>query len=109
MEVSLARLFTDKTPPTLVSSGISKDAIEPAAALDPVAEAEIYAKFNEISGDRTSIYISHRLSSCKFCDEIVVFHQGQIVEKGTHEELLAQMNGKYAQLWQAQAQYYTEE
>ena len=82
---------------------------EPTAALDPVAEAEIYAKFNEISGDRTSIYISHRLSSCKFCDEIVVFHQGQIVEKGTHEELLAQMNGKYAQLWQAQAQYYTEE
>ena len=82
---------------------------EPTAALDPVAEAEIYAKFNEISGDRTSIYISHRLSSCKFCDEIAVFHQGQIVEKGTHEELLAQMNGKYAQLWQAQAQYYTEE
>ena len=61
---------------------------EPTAALDPVAEAEIYARFNEISGDRTSIYISHRLSSCKFCDEIVVFHQGQIVEKGTHEELL---------------------
>ena len=57
---------------------------EPTAALDPVAEAEIYAKFNEISGDRTSIYISHRLSSCKFCDEIVVY-QGQIVEKGTHE------------------------
>ena len=82
---------------------------EPTAALDPVAEAEIYAKFNEITGDRTSIYISHRLSSCKFCDEIAVFHQGQIVEKGTHEELLAQMNGKYAQLWQAQAQYYTEE
>ena len=62
---------------------------EPTAALDPVAEAEIYARFNEISGDRTAIYISHRLSSCKFCDEIVVFHEGQIVEKGTHEELLA--------------------
>lgn len=81
---------------------------EPTAALDPVAEAEIYARFNEISGDRTAIYISHRLSSCKFCDEIVVFHDGQIVEKGTHEELLALEHGKYAQLWNAQAQYYTE-
>ena len=80
----------------------------PTAALDPVAEAEIYARFNEISGDRTAIYISHRLSSCKFCDEIVVFHDGQIVEKGTHEELLAFEHGKYAQLWNAQAQYYTE-
>lgn len=81
---------------------------EPTAALDPIAEAEIYAKFNEISGDRTAIYISHRLSSCKFCDEIAVFHHGQVVQKGTHEKLLADLHGKYYELWNAQAQYYTE-
>ncbi len=81
---------------------------EPTAALDPIAEAEIYAKFNEISGDRTAIYISHRLSSCKFCDEILVFHDGSVIQQGTHDTLLAQQDGKYAQLWNAQAQYYTE-
>ena len=80
---------------------------EPTAALDPMAEAEIYAKFNEISGDKTAIYISHRLSSCKFCDEILVFDRGSILQQGTHEALLEQSSGKYAQLWNAQAQYYT--
>ena len=82
---------------------------EPTAALDPMAEAEIYGKFNEITGDRTAIYISHRLSSCKFCDEIAVFHEGRIVQRGSHEELLAQRDGKYRELWTAQAQYYTKE
>ncbi len=82
---------------------------EPTAALDPIAEAEIYEKFNEISGDRTAIYISHRLSSCKFCDEIAVFDNGQVIQQGTHEVLLADQNGKYAALWNAQAQYYVEE
>ena len=82
---------------------------EPTAALDPVAEAEIYAKFNEISGDKTAIYISHRLSSCKFCDEIAVFDHGEVVQQGTHEALLSDTNGKYCELWNAQAQYYTEE
>ena len=80
---------------------------EPTAALDPIAEAEVYSKFNEISGDKTAIYISHRLSSCKFCDEIAVFHEGRVVQKGTHEELLADSGGKYQELWNAQAQYYT--
>ncbi len=79
---------------------------EPTAALDPVAEAEIYAKFNEISGDRTAIYISHRLSSCKFCDEIAVFDNGMVIQQGTHDQLRADTEGKYAQLWNAQAQYY---
>lgn len=81
---------------------------EPTAALDPVAEAEIYAKFNEIAGDKTAIYISHRLSSCKFCDEIAVFDHGEVVQQGTHESLLAATGGKYCELWNAQAQYYTE-
>ena len=80
---------------------------EPTAALDPIAEAEIYEKFNAISGDRTAIYISHRLSSCRFCDEIAVFSGGRVVQQGTHQALLAEEAGKYARLWHAQAQYYT--
>ncbi len=81
---------------------------EPTAALDPIAEAEIYSKFNDIAGDKTAIYISHRLSSCKFCDEIAVFHEGGVIQHGTHAELVADVNGKYHELWNAQAQYYTE-
>lgn len=81
---------------------------EPTAALDPIAEAEIYSKFNDIAGDKTAIYISHRLSSCKFCDEIAVFHEGQVIQKGTHDQLVADETGKYYELWHAQAQYYTE-
>lgn len=81
---------------------------EPTAALDPIAEAEIYAKFDEIAGDKTAIYISHRLSSCKFCDEILVFHDGAVIQQGTHEQLVADESGKYYELWNAQAQYYTE-
>ena len=80
---------------------------EPTAALDPIAEAEIYSKFNDITGDKTAIYISHRLSSCKFCDEIAVFHEGGVIQHGTHAELVADVNGKYHELWNAQAQYYT--
>ncbi len=80
---------------------------EPTASLDPIAEAEIYEKFSEIVTDKTAIYISHRLSSCKFCDTILVFDKGSIVETGTHENLLLKQ-GKYKDLWQAQAQYYNE-
>lgn len=80
---------------------------EPTAALDPIAEAEIYEKFDEITGDKTAIYISHRLSSCKFCDEIAVFHEGAVIQQGTHEALVADTTGKYYELWNAQAQYYT--
>jgi len=79
---------------------------EPTAALDPIAEAEIYSRLNEIVQDRTAIYISHRLSSCRFCDEIAVFDQGQIVQQGSHETLLKDETGKYRELWDAQAQYY---
>ena len=82
---------------------------EPTAALDPIAEAEIYSKFDEIAGDKTAIYISHRLSSCKFCDEIAVFHEGAVIQQGSHAELLADRGGKYYALWNAQAQYDTKE
>jgi len=78
---------------------------EPTAALDPIAEAEIYSRFNDIVRDKTTIYISHRLSSCRFCDEIVVFDHGEVVQQGSHEALVAK-DGKYAELWNAQAQYY---
>ena len=81
---------------------------EPTAALDPIAEAEIYGKFDEIAGDKTAIYISHRLSSCKFCDEIAVFHEGAVIQQGSHTSLVADESGKYYELWHAQAQYYTE-
>lgn len=81
---------------------------ESTAALDPVAEYEIYTRFNEIVGDKTAIYISHRLSSCRFCDEILVFHEGRIVQQGRHEALLAEKEGKYSELWNAQAQYYAQ-
>ena len=80
---------------------------EPTAALDPIAEAEIYARFNDIASDKTSVFISHRLSSCRFCDEIAVFHKGRLVQLGSHDELVADENGKYRELWNAQAQYYT--
>lgn len=82
---------------------------EPTAALDPVSEYEIYSSFNSIAGDKTAIYISHRLASCRFCDKIMVFDSGQIVQRGTHDSLIADTSGKYHALWQAQAQYYTAE
>ena len=78
---------------------------EPTAALDPISEAEIYERFDEMVEDKTSVYISHRMSSCRFCDEILVFDKGQICERGTHEELVAK-KGLYESLWMAQAQYY---
>ena len=80
---------------------------EPTAALDPIAEAEVYAGFDTLIEDRTAIYISHRLSSCKFCDRIAVFENGCVVQSGTHEGLLAEAGGTYERLWEAQAQYYT--
>ncbi|NEG78710.1 ABC transporter ATP-binding protein [Bifidobacterium avesanii] len=79
---------------------------EPTAALDPVAEAEIYERFDRIALDRTAVYISHRLSSCRFCDEVAVFDHGRIVQTGTHDQLVADRSGKYYELWHAQAQYY---
>ncbi len=82
---------------------------EPTAALDPIAEAEVYESFDVIVGDKTAIYISHRLSSCRFCDEIAVFDHGTVIQKGSHDALLADAGGLYHALWHAQAQYYTNE
>lgn len=79
---------------------------EPTAALDPIAEADIYSKFNEIVGNKTAIYISHRLSSCRFCDKIAVFHEGELIQYNDHDSLILNKDGKYYELWNAQAQYY---
>lgn len=79
---------------------------EPTAALDPVAEAEVYENFDKLVGSKTSIYISHRMSSCKFCDRIVVLDEGKIAEEGNHKDLLAH-DGIYAKLYNTQAAYYT--
>jgi ATP-binding cassette subfamily B protein len=81
---------------------------EPTAALDPIAEFEIYSKFNEIVDDKTAIYISHRLSSCRFCDDIAVFHEGVLIQRGSHDTLISDRDGKYYELWNAPAQYYND-
>ena len=78
---------------------------EPTAALDPVAENEIYTRFHEIIGSKTALFISHRLSACRFSKEILVFENGNIIERGSHEEL-SEKPGLYRQMWQAQARYY---
>ena len=78
---------------------------EPTAALDPVAEAELYRNFADITEGRTTLLISHRLGFASFIDRILVFRDGRIVEDGTHEELLAK-RGYYAEMYEAQAQWY---
>ena len=81
---------------------------EPTAALDPISEYEIYANLDTLVGDKTAIFISHRLSSCRFCHHILVFDAGQVVQHGSHEDLVQDVDGLYAAMWQAQAQYYAE-
>ena len=81
---------------------------EPTAALDPIAEAAVYENFNTLTQNKTSVFISHRLSSCRFCDSIAVFDHGKLIQRGSHDELVSDENGKYHELWYAQAQYYTE-
>lgn len=78
---------------------------EPTSALDPVAEFEIYQRFDQMVESKTSIYISHRMSSCRFCDNIIVFDEGKIIEQGSHDKLMSN-GGLYSELWNAQAQYY---
>ena len=80
---------------------------EPTAALDPIAEADVYAKYHEMTKDRSSVYISHRLASTRFCDRIVLIADGKIAEEGTHEELMKR-GGRYAQLFEVQSKYYRE-
>ncbi len=80
---------------------------EPTAALDPIAESDMYQKYNEMTNGRSSIYISHRLASTRFCDRIIMIDNAGISEEGTHEELLKR-GGKYAGLYEVQSKYYKE-
>lgn len=96
-KLALARALYKDSPVVILD--------EPTAALDPIAENEIYNRFNSFIDGKTAIYISHRLSSCIFCDKIAVFDKGILCETGVHQELLNK-NGKYTELWNAQAQYY---
>ena len=97
-KIALARALYKETPLIILD--------EPTAALDPIAEAEIYEKFGEIVGAKTAVFISHRLSSCRFCDRILVFSDKMLAQQGSHEALLQETEGCYAKLWNAQAQYY---
>jgi ATP-binding cassette subfamily B protein/ATP-binding cassette subfamily C protein len=80
---------------------------EPTASLDPYAEHEIFGKLTDMSRGKTVIFISHRLSSCKICDKIAVFHKGEIVQQGTHDELINMRGAKYHEMYGSQAKYYT--
>lgn len=96
-KISIARALYKDAPFVILD--------EPTAALDPISEADIYEKFGDLVANKTSLYISHRMSSCKFCDEVIVFDKGHIVERGPHDKLLEDL-GLYSRLWRAQAQYY---
>lgn len=98
-KIAIARALIKDAPVVILD--------EPTAALDPIAEYEIYRQFEELVMGKTAIYISHRLSSCQFCDKIVVFSEGSVKEYGTHAELVNKANGIYAKMFAAQAQYYT--
>lgn len=80
---------------------------EPTAALDPIAESDIYGKYNELTGGRTSLYISHRLASTRFCDRIILLADNSIAEEGTHNALITR-GGRYAELFEIQSRYYQE-
>ena len=97
----------------LLAKAIYKDAPvlildEPTAALDPIAENELYLKYNELTYGKLSFFISHRLSSTRFCDRILFISDGQITEEGTHEELMA-LKGAYYKMYQLQSYYYQEQ
>ena len=78
---------------------------EPTAALDPEAECQVFAGFDRMVGQKTALYISHRLASCRFCEDILVFDRGRLVQRGSHEQLSGK-SGLYREMWTAQARYY---
>ena len=82
---------------------------EPTAALDPIAEFEVYSRMNQMIGEKSAVFISHRLSSCRFCHDIVVFRRGSLIQRGSHNVLVNDKSGMYYKLWNAQAQYYEVE
>ena len=107
------QLSGGQTQRLMLARGLYKDGPilmldEPTAALDPLAENDIYMKYNSMSGGKTSVFISHRLASTRFCDRIVYIADGKAAEEGTHEELIA-LGGGYAKLFEVQSRYYRED
>ena len=100
-KIALARALYKNAPVVVLD--------EPTSALDPISEFEVYTAFNKTIGGKTAVFISHRLSSCRFCHDIAVFEGGELIQRGGHEELLAQEGGRYYALWNAQAWYYNNE
>ncbi len=100
-KVAIARALYHDTPFVILD--------EPTAALDPLAEYEIYSHFDDLVGTKTAVYISHRLSSCQFCNDILVIDEGKAVQRGNHEKLVKDQEGLYYTLWNTQAQYYQTE
>ena len=80
---------------------------EPTAALDPLAERQMYERYDELTAGKTSVFISHRLSSTRFCERILYMENGRVVEQGTHDELMA-AGGGYARMFETQARYYED-
>lgn len=99
-KIALARALYKDAPIVILD--------EPTAALDPISEHEIYSGFDRLVGNKTAVFISHRLSSCRFCDEILVFHEGRLVQRGSHDALLAEDDRVYSRMWHAQARYYED-
>ena len=100
-KIALARALYKNAPVVVLD--------EPTAALDPIAEYEVYTTFDKTIGGKTAVFISHRLSSCRFCHRVAVFDGGSLVQVGSHEKLLEDTAGRYHELWEAQASHYREE
>ena len=100
-KIALARALYKNAPVVVLD--------EPTAALDPIAEYEVYTTFDETIGAKTAVFISHRLSSCRFCHRVAVFEGGKLIQLGTHDSLLTDTSGRYFELWEAQASHYREE
>jgi ATP-binding cassette subfamily B protein len=99
-KIALARALYKNAPIVVLD--------EPTASLDPIAEYEVYTTFDKTIGNKTAIFISHRLSSCRFCKRIAVFEDGSLIQLNTHEALLADKSGRYHELWEAQASHYRQ-
>lgn len=99
-KIAIARALAKNAPIVILD--------EPTSALDPLAEAEVYHHFDELIMDKTAIYISHRLSSSRFSDCVLVFDKGRLVEQGKHNDLIKNTTGLYSQMFKTQSQYYQE-
>lgn len=97
-KIAIARAFYKNTDILIMD--------EPTSSLDPISEAQMYERIHSTYRDKTIVFISHRLSSCKFCDRIFVMENGSVIQIGTHNQLVDDPNGRYSELWHAQAQYY---